>query len=33
MQRFLQTYLKDPTQDLAKFQQSIQAYWDQLPPL
>jgi multiple sugar transport system substrate-binding protein len=33
MQSFLQTFLKNPTQDLAAFQKTIQAFWDQLPPL
>jgi multiple sugar transport system substrate-binding protein len=33
MQSFLQKFLANPTQDLAKFQASIQAFWDQLPPL
>ncbi len=33
MQRFLQTFLKQPDQDLAAFQKSIQDYWDALPPL
>jgi multiple sugar transport system substrate-binding protein len=32
MQGFLLNFLKNPTQDLAKFQASIQAFWDQLPP-
>jgi multiple sugar transport system substrate-binding protein len=33
MQSFLQKFLADPKQDLAKYQASIQAFWDQLPPL
>ena len=33
MQSFLQKFLGDPTQDLAKFQASIQSFWDGLPPL
>ncbi len=33
MQSFLQKFLADPTQDLAKYQASIQAFWDGLPPL
>jgi multiple sugar transport system substrate-binding protein len=33
MQSFLQTFLKNPTQDLAAYQKTIQAFWDQLPPL
>ncbi len=33
MQSFLQKFLANPTQDLAKYQASIQAFWDQLPPL
>ena len=33
MQSFLQTFLADPTQDLPKYQESIQAFWDGLPPL
>ena len=32
MQGFLQSYLKDPKQDLAKLQGQIQAFWDGLPP-
>ncbi|MGA3057932.1 MAG: ABC transporter substrate-binding protein [Candidatus Limnocylindrales bacterium] len=31
MQSFLLTFLKTPTQDLAKFQASIQDFWDKLP--
>ena len=33
MQSFLQKFLADPKQDLTKYQASIQAFWDQLPPL
>ncbi len=33
MQSFLQKFLADPTQDLAKYQASIQSFWDGLPPL
>jgi multiple sugar transport system substrate-binding protein len=33
MQSFLLKFLADPTQDLTKYQASIQAFWDQLPPL
>jgi multiple sugar transport system substrate-binding protein len=33
MQGFLQQFLKAPTGDLAALQKSIQAFWDQLPPL
>ena len=33
MQSFLQKFLQNPTQDLAKYQASMQAFWDQLPPL
>jgi hypothetical protein len=33
MQSFLQTFLADPGQDLPKYQESIQAFWDGLPPL
>lgn len=33
MQRFLQTFLAKPDQDLAPYQKSIQDFWDQLPPL
>jgi multiple sugar transport system substrate-binding protein len=33
MQRFLQTFLANPSQDLAAYQKTIQAFWDQLPPL
>jgi hypothetical protein len=33
MQSFLQTFLKNPSQDLAAYQKTIQAFWDQLPPL
>jgi multiple sugar transport system substrate-binding protein len=33
MQSFLQKFLANPTQDLAAYQQTIQAFWDQLPPL
>ena len=33
MQRFLQTFLANPAQDLAAYQKTIQAFWDQLPPL
>jgi len=32
-QSLLQKFLADPTQDLAKYQKSIQDFWDQLPPL
>ena len=31
MQSFLLNFLKNPTQDLAKLQASIQAFWDKLP--
>jgi len=33
MQSFLQKFLADPSQDLPKYQASIQAFWDGLPPL
>jgi len=33
MQSFLQKFLANPTQDLAAFQASIQAFWDSLPPV
>ncbi len=33
MQGFLQKFLKNPSQDLAAFQKSIQDFWDTLPPL
>jgi multiple sugar transport system substrate-binding protein len=33
MQSFLQTFLANPTQDLAAYQKSIQDFWDSLPPL
>jgi multiple sugar transport system substrate-binding protein len=33
MQRFLQTWLAKPDQDMAAYQKSIQDFWDQLPPL
>jgi len=33
MQGFLQTFLANPSQDLTSFQQTIQSFWDQLPPL
>ena len=33
MQAFLQTFLKNPTQDLAAYQKTIQDFWDSLPPL
>ena len=33
MQSFLQNFLKDPTQDLAAYQKTIQDFWDSLPPL
>lgn len=32
MQAFLQSFLGDPDQDLATFQQGIQDFWDLLPP-
>jgi multiple sugar transport system substrate-binding protein len=32
-QSLLQKFLANPTQDLAAYQKSIQAFWDQLPPL
>ena len=32
-QSLLQKFLADPKQDLAKYQKSIQDFWDQLPPL
>ena len=31
--RFLQTFLANPTQDLAAYQKTIQDFWDSLPPL
>ena len=33
MQLFLQKFLANPSQDLAAYQKTIQAYWDNLPPL
>ena len=33
MQSFLQKFLANPSQDLAAYQASIQAFWDSLPPL
>jgi multiple sugar transport system substrate-binding protein len=33
MQAFLQDFLNDPAQDLAALQDSIQGFWDSLPPL
>jgi multiple sugar transport system substrate-binding protein len=33
MQTFLQTFLENPDQDLAAYQGTIQAFWDNLPPL
>ena len=33
MQGFLQKFLANPTQDLPKFQATIQAFWESLPPL
>lgn len=33
MQAFLQDFLQDPDQDLMALQESIQAFWDSLPPL
>jgi multiple sugar transport system substrate-binding protein len=33
MQAFLQTFLANPTQDLAAYQKTIQDFWDSLPPL
>jgi multiple sugar transport system substrate-binding protein len=33
MQRFLQTWLAKPDQDMVAYQKSIQDFWDQLPPL
>jgi multiple sugar transport system substrate-binding protein len=33
MQSFLQTFLANPTQDLAPYQKTIQDFWDGLPPL
>jgi multiple sugar transport system substrate-binding protein len=32
MQSFLLSFLKNPSQDLTKFEQSIQDFWDKLPP-
>ena len=32
MQGFLQTFLKNPTQDLDPYLAKIQAFWDSLPP-
>ncbi len=32
MQGFLQSFLGEPDQDLAALQQSIQDFWDTLPP-
>jgi len=32
MQGFLQTFLHDPTRDLAAFTQQVQDFWDALPP-
>jgi multiple sugar transport system substrate-binding protein len=33
MQRFLQTWLAKPDQDMVAYQKSIQDFWDALPPL
>ncbi len=33
MQGFLQTFLANPSQDLVKYQATIQSFWDSLPPL
>jgi multiple sugar transport system substrate-binding protein len=33
MQAFLQDFLQDPAQDIMALQESMQAYWDSLPPL
>jgi multiple sugar transport system substrate-binding protein len=33
MQAFLQDFLNDPAQDLTALQESIQGFWDSLPPL
>ena len=33
MQAFLQNFLAKPDQDLAKYQKTIQDFWDSLPPL
>jgi len=33
MQAFLQDFLQDPAQDITALQESMQAYWDSLPPL
>ena len=33
MQHFLQSWLSNPTQDSTTFLQSIQSFYDQLPPL
>jgi multiple sugar transport system substrate-binding protein len=33
MQAFLQDFLQSPDQDLMAFQESIQGFWDSLPPL
>src|SRR6478735_3167416 len=33
MQSFLQNFLKNPTQDLAAYQKTIQDFWDSLPPV
>lgn len=33
MQSFLQTFLSNPSQDLASYQASIQSFWESLPPL
>ena len=33
MQGFLQQFLANPTQDMVKYQKTIQDFWDQLPPL
>ncbi len=33
MQAFLQDFLQTPDQDLMALQESIQGFWDSLPPL
>jgi multiple sugar transport system substrate-binding protein len=33
MQSFLQTFLSNPSQDLAAYQKTIQDFWDALPPV
>ncbi len=33
MQAFLQDFLQSPDQDLMSLQESMQGYWDSLPPL